>query len=134
FVFVFIISYPFLINILVDLFFNGQIILDLSDSLSARVYWTWMISQGSSLWDLGEMSLTNFAAFDGYVSKLAFFMGGLFSLLFVRQKIFALSLLFTLIASFQYGSVFFMGWLYYILLVSFNNITHLNRGAKRCAV
>ncbi|HCJ6990095.1 TPA: hypothetical protein NVB95_003879, partial [Vibrio cholerae] len=94
--------------ILVDLFFNGQIILDLSDSLSARVYWTWMISQGSSLWDLGEMSLTNFAAFDGYVSKLAFFMGGLFSLLFVRQKIFALSLLFTLIASFQYGSVFFM--------------------------
>ncbi|MCX9570639.1 hypothetical protein [Vibrio cholerae] len=134
FVFVFIIGYPFLINILVDLFFNGQIILDLSDSLSARIYWTWMISQGSSLWDLGEMSLTNFAAFDGYVSKLSFFMGGLFSLLFVRQKIFALSLLFTLIASFQYGSVFFMGWLYYILLVSLNNITHLNRGAKRCAV
>lgn len=131
-VLVFILVYPFLINILVEMFFGGQLILDLEDTISARLYWTWMISNGYLLSDLVYVAPGEFGAFDGYASKLAFFIGALVSLIFVKNNIFAISILVVAVASFQYGSVFFMGWLYYVVLITLSNFSNTDsRSAHR---
>lgn len=127
---VFIIIYPILVNLIVHLFFDGQLVLDLSDSMSARIYWTWFFSEGNALSNLSDISPGQFSVYDGYISKLPFFLGALFSLFLVNRNIFVFSLLFTLAASFQYGAVFFMGWLYYVFLISLHNFNYFNKSAN----
>ena len=128
---------PVLIAVIVEVYFQGSLTLDYSDSIASRVYFTWLIGTGAMPWELSSWQIQNFvyAEYDGIAAKIPFFLSGLVTLLLFRHaRPEGLSVITVSLLTLQYGSSMTMAFFYFVVLSQINRIEapSCQRYAPKC--
>lgn len=116
----FIFIYPLVVSIVVDIFYNGKIILDYDSSFESRVYWSWLYGTGILPWEV--MNLNNseiFGVYDGVAAKMPLLLASVVAWIIApKVRYIAISMILTVALTMQYGVGLTMGWIFFVVLLS----------------
>ncbi len=119
---IFTITYlPFIIGILGNIIYEGNVVLDYVSTIESRIYWSWLYGNGYMPWEAMATVGGNesYGVYDGIAAKVPFLFASIVAW-FVAPRVrhFSLAMILTVFLSIQYGINMTLVWLFFVLAVT----------------